>query len=179
MSVTTPVFTYRTHQMAPNASTAFSLHDLLWTRGKIVGINSAKAFSSPGAIVRAKESRALRPDCTISSLFSVRHNLIVSRIFEMDEDEELRTSSDSFNTRSASKYSPPDFIWVDCQGIRRTGFRITLTLSSSTAVSRFVTHVTNSAAGMTLKTELKQVRAVLSISMTCFSSECALATAEI
>ena len=60
----------------------------------------------------------------------------------------------------------------------RTHYPI-LTFLSSVIVSKVVAHDTNSAAGMTLKTELKQVRAVLSISVACFSSECAPATVEI
>jgi len=79
-------------------------------RGRTVVINSAKAFSSPGAIVRAKESSALRPDCTFSPSSPTRHNLNVSRIIKTDEGEELRTSSDSFSTRSESKSNVPDLI---------------------------------------------------------------------
>lgn len=56
---------------------------------------------------------------------------------------------------------------------------MTLTLLSPAPVSRVVTHDKNSAAGAILKTEFKQVRAMLSISAACFSSACALATTEI
>lgn len=94
--------------MALSASIALSLHDLLWMRGNRVEINSAKAFSSPGAIVRAKESRALRLDCMFSSSSPIRDSSIVSRISKMDEDDEARTSSESLSTRAASKFSVPD-----------------------------------------------------------------------
>ena len=72
--------------------------------------------------MRAKESRALRPDRTFPSSFPIKHNLSVSRIFETDEDEKLRTSSDSFITRSASKFNTADCIWGDRQKIRRQAF---------------------------------------------------------
>jgi hypothetical protein len=78
----------------------------------MAGTKSAKAFSSPGAIVRAKESTALRPDCVFSSLFPVRHNLTVSRVLRTGEDEELRTSSESLRLRSASKSNALDLICV-------------------------------------------------------------------
>jgi len=87
----------------------------------MVGINSAKSFSSPGAIVHAKELRALRPDRTTSPSSPVKHNSTASRIFETDGDEELRTLSDSFNTRSASKSNEPDLIWGDRQSVRQAG----------------------------------------------------------
>lgn len=105
--------------MALSASIALSLHDLLWMRGSRVGINSAKAFSSPGAIVRAKESRALRPDCMFSSSFPVRDNSTVSRISKTDEDDEVRTSSESLSTRAASKSSVPDLSWNNFQRVFR------------------------------------------------------------
>ena len=85
----------------------------------MVEIIPAKLFSSPGAIVHAKEVRALRPDRTFSSSFPTRHNSTVSRIFETDADEELRTSSDSFNTRSANKSNALDFIWDSRQRVRQ------------------------------------------------------------
>ena len=81
------------------------------------GINSAKVFSSPSAMVRAKESRALRPDCVHSSSFPVRHDLTLSRVRRTGEDEELRTSSDSFRLRSASKFNAPDLICVVIRGL--------------------------------------------------------------
>ena len=145
----------------------------------MVGINSAKAFSSPGAIVRAKDSRAFRPDSVFPSSFPARHSLTVSRVLRTGEDEELRTSSDSFRLRSASKSNTPDLICVAIREFAGPSFRLELTLSSSTRVSRVVTHETNSSAGMMLNTEFKQIRAVLSISGACFSFECAFETAEI
>lgn len=54
-----------------------------------------------------------------------------------------------------------------------------LTFLSPAPASRFVAHDTNSTAGMILKAEFRQVRAVLSISVACLSPECSLATVEI
>jgi len=103
-----PYPTHGTYQIALSASIALSLYDLLWMRGSRLGINSAKAFSSPGVIVRAKESRALRPDDCMFSSFPVRNDSTISRIFKMDEDDEVRISSESLSTRTASKSSVPD-----------------------------------------------------------------------
>ena len=136
-----PHLTDGTYQMALSASIASSLHDLLWMRGSKVGINSAKAFSSPGAILRAKESRVFRPDCTLSS-FPVRHNPTVSRIFKMDKDEEMRTSSESLSTRSASKSNVPDLSWSGCQRIFRAEFFVQRSPSYPQSPSAGLSHAT-------------------------------------